>query len=228
MNQRGTLLLSAARLYAEAGAYADAARCYDVLGWRWTAAESYRQAGDLEHAAQTYRQAGNPELAAHCFRLLGRPELAAQCWEEQGRRLEAAWELLLVGRTGPAGRLLAAMPPAAAQGAYGLRIELARALAARLAGGPPEPLLALLATVEARLPSVGSRVERRTLLLWGVEAADRLERFDWGARLFSAAYRPPAGDGRTGGPDEILLRWQEWADERLGGRAWLPAPAVRE
>jgi hypothetical protein len=54
------------------------------------------------------------------------------------------------------------------------------------------------------------------MLDWGVESADRVERFDWGARLFRAAY-----DGQDGG--EVLSRWREWATDRLGSAAWLPS-----
>jgi hypothetical protein len=215
MSRRTRLLLKAARCYSEAQAHTEAARCYDLLGWQWSAADAYQRAGDLEHAARTYRQAGHPEQAARCYRLLGRPELAARCWQERGRRLEAAWELLLAGDITPARRLLATADTVG-KGPQQLRLELARALADRLGGGPPGPLLGLFPRVEARLPSLAARTERRLMLDWGVEAADRVERFDWGARLFRAAY-----DGQGGG--DVLHRWREWAGERLGSAAWLPS-----
>ncbi|NUS27842.1 MAG: hypothetical protein HOV92_26960 [Streptomyces sp.] len=219
MSRRTRLLLKAARCYSEAQAHAEAARCYDLLGWQWSAADAYQRAGDLEHAARTYRQAGHPEQAARCYRLLGRPELAARCWQERGRRPEAAWELLLAGDITSARRLLAAADTVG-NGPQQLRLELARALADRLGGGPAGPLLALLPRIEARLPSLAARTERRLTLDWGVEAADRIERFDWGARLFRAAY------DAQGGAD-VLDRWREWAGERLGSTAWLPSgPAV--
>ena len=215
MSRRTRLLLKAARCYSEAQAHAEAARCYDLLGWQWSAADAYQRAGDLEHAARTYRQAGHPEQAARCYRLLGRPELAARCWQERGRRPEAAWELLLAGDITSARRLLAAADTVG-NGPQQLRLELARALADRLGGGPAGPLLALLPRIEARLPSLAARTERRLTLDWGVEAADRIERFDWGARLFRAAY------DAQGGAD-VLDRWREWAGERLGSTAWLPS-----
>lgn len=217
MSRRTRLLLKAARCYSEAQAHSEAARCYDLLGWRWSAADAYQRAGDLEHAARTYRQAGHPEQAARCYRLLGRPELAARCWQERGHRLEAAWELLLAGRI-PEARHLLATADAVGKGPQHLRLALARALTDRLGGGPAGPLLDLVPRVEARLPTLAARSERRLLLDWGVEAADRVERFDWGARLFRAAY-----DGQGG--DDVLHTWRDWATTRLGSAAWLPSPS---
>ncbi|MFI1725576.1 hypothetical protein [Streptomyces sp. NPDC020489] len=216
MNRRTRLLLKAARCYSAAQAHSEAARCYDLLGWRWSAADAYQRAGDLEHAARTYRQAGHPEQAARCYRLLGRPELAARCWQERGHRLEAAWELLLAGEI-PEARHLLATADAVGRGPQQLRLALARALTDRLGGGPAGPLLDLFPRVEARLPTLAVRSERRLLLDWGVEAADRVERFDWGARLFRAAY-----DGQGG--DDVLHSWRDWATTRLGSAAWLPSP----
>ncbi|MGV9341321.1 hypothetical protein [Streptomyces sp. NPDC003688] len=228
MSRHAHLLVKAARSYAEAGAHADAARCYDAVGWRWTAAEAYERAGDLEHAAETYRRAGHAAQAAHCYRLLGRPERAAQCWLDRNRPLEAAWELLLAGHTHRTDSLLAAADrpsrQTAGDGSSPLRLELARALRARIGGGPPEPLLTALGRLEVHLGALSARGERIALLEWGVEAADRLERFDWGARLFSAAHRP---HGEDEGPDEILERWHQWAGLHLGGNAWLPPLNVR-
>lgn len=225
MSRRTRLLLRAARCYAEARAHAEAARCYDLLGWRWSAADAYQRAGDLELAARTYRLAGHPEQAARCYRLLGRPDLAARCWQERGRRLEAAWELLLTGDTAGARRLLAAAArePGATvgNGPQQLRLELARALADRLGGGSADPLLALFPRLEHRLPALAARTERRLLLEWGVEAADRIERFDWGARLFRAAY-----NGQDAA--EVLPRWRDWAADRLGSTAWLPAETAQD
>ncbi|MEU5892597.1 hypothetical protein ABZ835_38015 [Streptomyces sp. NPDC047461] len=215
MSRRTRLLLKAARCYSEAQAHTEAARCYDLLGWQWSAADAYQRAGDLEHAARTYRQAGHPEQAARCYRLLGRPELAARCWQERGRRLEAAWELLLAGEITPARQLLAGAD-AIGKGPQQLRLELARALADRLDGGPAGPLLDLFPHIEARLPSLAARTERRLILDWAVEAADRVERFDWGARLFRAAYDAPGGA-------DVLNRWRDWATDRLGSAAWLPS-----
>ncbi|MFJ3673145.1 hypothetical protein ACIPSE_42470 [Streptomyces sp. NPDC090106] len=220
MNRRTRLLLKAARCYSEAQAHTEAARCYDLLGWQWSAADAYQRAGELEHAARTYRQAGHPEQAARCYRLLGRPELAARCWQERGRRLEAAWELLLAGDIPSARGLLAVASrdpgSGVGKGPQMLRLQLARALADRLGGGPAGPLLDLFPRVEARLPTLAARTERRLTLDWGVEAADRVERYDWGARLFRAAY-----DGQGGG--DVLNRWREWATDRLGSAAWLPS-----
>lgn len=219
MSRRTRLLLKAARCYSEAQAHTEAARCYDLLGWQWSAADAYQRAGDLELAARTYRQAGHPEQAARCYRLLGRPELAARCWQERGRRLEAAWELLLAGDIARARQLLAAAG-AVGKGPQQLRLELARALTDRLGGGPAGPLLDLFPRIEARLPTLAARSERRLMLDWGVEAADRVERFDWGARLFRAAY-----DGQGG--DDVLNTWRHWATDRLGSTSWLPsAPAA--
>ncbi|MCX5365318.1 hypothetical protein OG864_42255 [Streptomyces sp. NBC_00124] len=215
MSRRTRLLLKAARCYSEAQAHTEAARCYDLLGWQWSAADAYQRAGDLEHAARTYRQAGHPEQAARCYRLLGRPELAARCWQERGRRLEAAWELLLAGEITPARQLLAGAD-AIGKGPQQLRLELARALTDRLDGGPTGPLLDLFPRIEARLPSLAARTERRLMLDWAVEAADRVERFDWGARLFRAAYDAPGGA-------DVLNRWRDWATDRLGSAAWLPS-----
>ncbi|MBD0421491.1 hypothetical protein H0H10_20415 [Streptomyces sp. TRM S81-3] len=217
MRRRTRLLLRAAHLYSEAQAHTEAARCYDLLGWQWSAADAYQRAGELERAARTYRQAGHPEQAARCYRLLGRPDVAARCWQERGRRLEAAWELLLAGRTAPARQLLAALGrDAVGKGPQALRLALARALAERLGGGSAQPLLDLFPLVESRLPALAVRTERRLLLDWGVEAADRVERFDWGARLFRAAY-----DAQGGG--DVLPLWREWAARRLGSAAWLPS-----
>lgn len=215
MSRRTRLLLKAARCYSEAQAHTEAARCYDLLGWQWSAADAYQRAGDLEHAARTYRQAGHPEQAARCYRLLGRPELAARCWQERGRRLEAAWELLLAGEITPARQLLATAG-AIGKGPQQLRLELARALTDRLDGGPTGPLLDLFPRIESRLPTLAARTERRLMLDWAVEAADRVERFDWGARLFRAAY-----DGQGG--DDVLNRWRDWATAHLGSAAWLPS-----
>ncbi|MFF3329839.1 hypothetical protein ACFYWX_09795 [Streptomyces sp. NPDC002888] len=232
MSKRVQLLLRAARAYAEAGAHADAARCYDTLGWRWSAADAYHRAGDLEHAAETYRRAGHPDRAARCFRLLGRPDRAARCWQEAGSPLEAGWELLVAGRTEAAAPLLAAAtrtPPKAP--APLLRLRLAQELYRRIEdrAGPgraagPEPFSALLAEVEQAILTVSSRTERLRLLEWGVEAADRIDRFDVSAALFGAAHRPRRD--QSAARAEVLERWQDWAARRLGGTAWLPVPGA--
>lgn len=232
MSKRVQLLLRAARAYSEAGAHAEAARCYDALGWRWTAADAYHRAGDLEHAGETYRRAGHPDRAARCFRLLGLPDRAARCWQEVGSPLEAGWELLVAGRTEAAAPLLAdaARTPPTAPGPS-LRLRLAGALYRRIAdrGGPgramgPEPLTALLAEVEQGILTMSSRTERLRLLEWGVEAADRIERFDLSAALFGAAHRPRRD--QSGARTEVLAQWQDWAARRLGGTAWLPGPGT--
>jgi hypothetical protein len=86
--------------------------------------------------------------------------------------------------------------------------------------GTREPLLALLPEVEARLTGGGTVRERIALMEWGVEAADLLTRFDWGARLFHTAHQSlPLSAVHRG---VVLARWREWALRRLGGTAWLP------
>ncbi|MFJ8779797.1 hypothetical protein [Streptomyces sp. NPDC102476] len=226
MSDRTRLLLRAARAYAEAGAHEDAARCYDLLGLSWTAAESYRQAGDPAQAAESYRRAGRPEDAARCFRALGRPDLAARCRQEHDDFLGAAWEHLLAGQPRRAEPLLRS---ADGQGTHGpgvngpaaLRLRLARQVSALLLDGTREPLLALLPKVEEGLTGAGAVRERVVLMEWGVEAADLLTRFDWGARLFHTAHRSlPLGAVHRA---VVLARWQEWALRRLGSTAWLPA-----
>ncbi|MGW5128263.1 hypothetical protein ACWEQ7_30340 [Streptomyces sp. NPDC004069] len=233
MSDRTTLLLRAARCYAESGAHKEAARCYDALGLSWTAAETYRQAGDLAGAAESYRRAGRPQDAARCFRALGHPDRAARCLREHGDFLAAAWEYLLAGEPVRAEQLIGSAATAkrtagsSAGRQPGLRVRLAQQVTALLLHGTPEPLLALLPEVEAELSDSGSAEsvrERITLLEWGVEAADLLARFDWGARLFHAAHGSLPTDAVQRGV--VLARWREWAADRLGGTAWLPSGAL--
>lgn len=227
MTDRTALLLRAARCYAEAGAHRDAARCYDALGRSWTAAETYRQAGDLAAAAESYQRAGRPYDAARCFRALGRPDQGARCLRQHGDLLGAAWEHLLAGEPHVAEPLLGAAATgrtAAEPPARRLRLRLAQEVSALLRQHTREPLLALLPDVAAQLTGDGTATaavrERLTLLEWGVEAADLLARFDWGARLFHTAYGSlPAGAPQRG---DLRSRWEEWATDRLGGTAWLP------
>lgn len=219
MSTRAELLHQAALCYADAHADADAARCYDALGLYWTAARAHRRAGDLELAAETYRRAGNQEQAARCYRLLGLTDRAVQGWEALGRPLEAAWELLLVGR--PAGERL----PTAEQTTSPDRAErlaLALALQQWQHSGRTEAVLRALAAAEQRLSAIAPRTEQHTLLEWSVAAAERIGRPDWGSRLFAAAYQQ-RGTSEPGTGDIAVLRlWRSWAEQHLGGTAGLP------
>ncbi|MFB7613659.1 hypothetical protein [Kitasatospora sp. NPDC056181] len=216
MTGRAELLRKAAECFIEAGAYADAARCYDALGQRWTAADAYARAGETEQAGEVYRLAGNPEQAAHCFRALGLTDRAAACWEEYDRPLDAAWELLLVGR--PAGHLLAR---AAAAGAQPERLALATGLHEWTEHADPGPTTRALTLAEHQLSRPGHRQERQTLLSWALEAAVRTGRLDRGGRLFAAAWRRTE---ETGHDPELIDQWRQWAQEHLGGTWGLPAP----
>ncbi|MFE4972061.1 hypothetical protein ACFRAR_08075 [Kitasatospora sp. NPDC056651] len=216
MTGRTALLRKAAECFVEAGAYTDAARCYDALGRLRTSADVYVRAGETERAGEAYRLAGDPEQAARCFRALGLTDRAAACWAEHDRPLDAAWELLLVGR--PAGHLLAA---AVAAGAPSERLALATGLQEWTEHADPGPAVRALALAEDRLSRPDHRQERQTLLAWSLETAVRTGRLDLGGRLFAAVWRRTE---RTGTDPELLDQWREWAREHLGGTWGLPSP----
>lgn len=236
----------AARCYDALGWRWSAADAYRRAGDLEHAAETYRRAGHPERAARCFRLLGRPDRAARCWQEAGSPLDAG--WEllVAGRTEAAAPLLTAATRTPPTApapllrlRLARALYRWTVEsGSRSRAVESADRGGAVDTAGPDKAgesggrgwivdtgmLVGLLAEVEQGILTVSSRTERLRLLEWGVEAADRIGRFDVSAALFGAAHRPRRDQSTDRAA--VLAQWQDWAARRLGGTAWLPVPGA--
>ncbi|MFD0272336.1 hypothetical protein ACFVHB_00310 [Kitasatospora sp. NPDC127111] len=213
MTNRTVLLERAAQCYVAVGHFAQAADCRERAGHLLAAAALWERAGDPARAADCWRRVGRPLRAAECLEALGKHAEAAECHREAGDALTGGW--LLVTRAGqPAAGERMLRSATVGQEGEQVRLDLALALARALGEGGTDGLIRAVDALLDRLPGLPPEQQRRAEQ-WAVTAAERIDRPDLGATVFTSSYL-----ARVPG---VVERWQEWAVRVLGGTAGVPA-----